>query len=240
MTDVVRPAPEVYRLSMAKLPRAVGRAQRWAALRLVVGATLVTAAITIGVESLHDAIDGALAVDSLALVALPYVMWRAGRRERRHWNAFELSVGAETVRLSAKGAGRVVLRRDEIASLAEGGRGLVVRGSRSDVVIRVPMTVEGYADVRARLAAGRPIACRPDAVSWGAGLLGAGLAAGVLVHLTRSAVMLGLGLVACAGTLAVVGAVEVFSNPLLPRGAKAAVLAAAVVAAALPIFAFIL
>ena len=174
---------------------------------------------------------------SIALVALPYVCWRAGRRVRRRWNAFELSVGAETVRIAAKGAGRVTIRRDEIARLVEGGGGLVVRSSRPGVVICVPMTVEGYADVRARLADGRPIVRRADALWWSVALLAAGLVCGALVLVARAAVMLVLALVACQLTFVGFGATEVYGNPIPSVGAKARVLVVAVVAALLPIVA---
>jgi len=233
MADVGKPAPEVYRLSIEKLPRAVSRAHRLALLGLVVGATALTAALTLVIDSLHDAIDAGLAVGSIALVTSPYFLWRAGRRVRRHWNAFELSIGAETVRAAAKGRGRVSIRRDEIMHLVEDGGGLTVHGPGA--VLRVPLNVEGYGDMRARLAAGRPIARRREGLYWSAGLVAAGLATGGLVLVARSAVMVVLALVACQLTLAGVAAIEIFTNPVLSGAAKARAIVVAVLSVALPI-----
>ena len=157
MTDVGAPAPEVYRLSMEKLPLAVGRARRLALLELLVAATALVAVAELALRGSTAATDAALVVWGLAAVGFPYVLWRAGQRVRRRWNAFELSIGGDTLRCAARGAGRVIMRLDEIASIAEGAGGLVVRSSDPGVVVRIPRTVEGFVDVRARLAARRPI-----------------------------------------------------------------------------------
>jgi hypothetical protein len=235
MMEAGRPAPEVYRQSMQKLPLAQWRARRFAVLSLVLATTAVTAAISWLVEDPHDAIDGALIIGSIGLVAVPYVMWRAGQRVRRHYNAFELSIGADHVRIAAKGSGRVTFRKDEIMSLSEGASGLVVHTSQPGVVVQVPLTVEGYPDVRSRLAGARPIARRPDAILWALGVVSAGFLFAKLALLVHwAAVMLGLAFVLCQLTLAAFGAVEVQSNPLLSPSTKIWAIAVIVVAAFLP------
>ena len=45
---------------------------------------------------------------------VPYAAWTAGGRVRRRWNAFELSIGPQTVRCAARGHGRVTIRFDEL------------------------------------------------------------------------------------------------------------------------------
>jgi hypothetical protein len=181
MTDVGRPSTEVYRQSIEKLPRAVSRARRRAAVHVVLVAALVIALVTRLPAEPGEAVDRALLLATLALFASPYFLWRAGRRVRRYWNAFELSLGAESMRVAAKGAGRVSIRRDEVAEITEGTGGLDVT-SREGTVAQVPTTVEGYGDARARLGEWSPIRWRVDGRRWGAALLGTGGLFGGLLY----------------------------------------------------------
>ena len=173
MTDVGAPAPEVYRLSMEKLPAAVGRARRLTVVEVLVGVTAIVAVIS-AVFHGTGATDASLVVWGLGAVFLPYALWQARLRVRRRWNAFELSIGPTNMRCAARGAGRVTLPLDEIGSITEGASGLVIRSSRSDAVIRIPRTVEGFLDVRARLAGRHAIAARADVLAWCGVLLGTG------------------------------------------------------------------
>jgi len=240
MTDVGAPAPpEVYRLSMEKVPLAVARAWRIAVLQVLVGTTAVLAGFTLALRGSGATIDVGLVLWGFAVVLLPYAAWRAGRRVRRHWNAFELSIGSETLRCAAKGSGRVVIRHAEIAQLVEGAGGLLVRSSRPGVVVRIPKTVEGYVDVRARLAAGRTIATSPDAVLWCLALVGSGLGAAATASLWSRVPCVAAGVLLCQGAAAVVGGAEIRRHPRLSRGGKVRALLVVAAAAALPIVALV-
>src|SRR5450432_1248230 len=160
MADVGAAAPEVFRLSMEKLPLAAGRVRRLAFVEVLAAMTALLAVIEGAFGGSELATDVALTLIILTIVGLPYVYWRAGQRVRRRWNAFELSIGPTNMRCAARGAGRVTIALDAIASITEGSAGLVVRATEPGVVIRVPKFVEGFVDVRARLAARRPIAAR--------------------------------------------------------------------------------
>jgi hypothetical protein len=218
--DAGRPAPEVYRLSMEKLPLAVARARRLAFLQLALATTALVAAVTPFTSSHLSAIEVGLAVELGALVAAPYVLWRVGRRLRRHWNAFELAIGADVIRLAAKGEGRVTIRRDEVAQVAEGATGLLVRSAEPGVVVHVPFTVEGYVDVRARLGALRPITARADARGWCLGVLGAGVVGVAAAPLFPRAPGVGIGLLVCQLALAVFAAFEIARHPALSRAER--------------------
>src|SRR5450432_1535006 len=156
MADVGAAAPEVFRLSMEKLPLAAGRVRRLAFVEVLAAMTALLAVIEGAFGGSELATDVALTLIILTIVGLPYVYWRAGQRVRRRWNAFELSIGPTNMRCAA----RVAIALDAIASITEGSAGLVVRATEPGVVIRVPKFVEGFVDVRARLAARRPIAAR--------------------------------------------------------------------------------
>lgn len=235
MADVGRPAPEVYRLSMAKLPLAVGRAQRFEVLRVFAVATVVTALLTALTSTPSEALDVALVMGAVAILALPYALWRAGRLVRRHWNAFELAVGSGTVRAVAKGEGRVTIPHGDIASISEGVAGLDVRSIQPGVVVRIPRTVEAYADVRARLAAVRPIAVRPEAVAWCGAVVGGGVLAALAMVLPRVPGGVALGLMLCQWAGVVVVAGELRGSPLLAPGTKTVGVGVALGSALLPI-----
>jgi hypothetical protein len=235
MTDVGAPAPEVYRLSMEKVPLAVGRAWRIAVLQVLVGTTAFLAVFTLALRGTGATVDAGLVVWGLAVVLLPYVVWRAGRRVRRYWNAFELSIGGETLRCAAKGSGRVTIRLNEIAELVEGAGGLLVRSSRPGVLVRIPKTVEGYVDVRARLAAGRSIATSPDALLWCVALVGSGLGAAATASLWIRVPCVAAGVLLCQVAAAVVGGAEIRRHPRLSRGGKIRALVVVAAATALPV-----
>jgi hypothetical protein len=235
MMDVGRPAPEVYRSSIEKLPLAVGRARRLTTLEVVVAATAVVAVVTFLAPTPQDALDRALIIAVLALLTLPYALWRAGRRVRRYWNAFELSIGADTIRVAAKGAGRVTIRHDEIVDIVEGAGGLVVLSSRADVVVHVPMSVEGYSDVRARLAGSRVIGARPEGLYWNVVLVAASVVVGTMIFFARRAPVLVSGLILCQAALAIFGVAEVHGAPRLARATKTWALVVAVASVLLPL-----
>jgi hypothetical protein len=235
MADVGAPAPEVYRLSMEKLPLAVGRARRLALLELLVAATALVAVVELALRGSAAATDVALVVWGLAAVGVPYVLWRAKQRVRRRWNAFELSIGGETLRCAARGAGRVIMRLDDIASIAEGAGGLVVRSSARGVVVRIPRTVEGFVDVRARLAARRPIEGGQGALWWCAGLVGTGLLASATAFVWGRSASVAAGVLLCQVTAAVAGALDIRWHPRMPRSKTSAALLAIIVAAVLPV-----
>jgi hypothetical protein len=235
MADVGRASPEVYRLNMAKLPLAVGRAWRVEVFRILVIATVLTALLTAIAETPREALDGALVIMAMVFVGVPYQLWRTARQIRRHWNAFELAVGAETVRIAAKGGGRVTIKHEEIASILEGARGLVVTSVEPGVEVCVPRTVEAYSDVRARLAALRPIAPRPETLGWSAALIVAGLVVTAAAAFPQVPGPLVVGLVLSQIAGAVVVASDVRSNPVLPAPKRALAVLVAIVAAALPV-----
>jgi hypothetical protein len=235
MSDVGRPAPEVYRQSIERLPLAVGRARRLVALEVVAGATVLCVLAFLVTDDAAGGVDAALVVGILALLSLPYFLWRAGRRVRRYWNAFELSIGPETVRVAAKGEGRITIRRDEIASAVEGANELRICSREPGVVVRVPITVEGYVDARARLSAWHPITARPDDLYWCAGLAAAGgLVAAGAVLAPRATVLLA-ALFVCEAAFAAFAVGEIVANPRLEGAAKIRVVVFAVVSVVAPV-----
>jgi hypothetical protein len=236
MTDVGAPAPEVYRLSMEKLPAAVGRARRLTLVQVLAVVTALVTAIS-AVFRGPGGTDASLVVWGLGVVILPYVLWQARVRVRRRWNAFELSIGPTNMRCAARGSGRVTLALDEIGSITEGASGLVVRSSQSDAVIRIPRTVEGFVDVRRRLGGRRPITARADALVWCGALLGAGFLAAATVPVWGRAGCVAAGIVACQAAAAFAAAVEVRWHPRLGPSLKLAAYAALAGAAALPVIA---
>ncbi len=235
MADVGAAPPEVYRLSMEKLPFAVARARRLAVLQTFVAGTTLTALLTRVSRTPAAADDAALIIGTVALVALPYIVWRAGRRLRRHWNAFELAIGGTSVRVAAKGEGRVIIPRAEIAEIVEGVGGLVVRSSQPGVSVRVPRNVEGYVDARRRLDAWHTIAPRRDALAACVASLAVGTLGAATASLWGRAPGLVTGLVLCDLAAAVCVALELSRHPRLGRPARRRAVLVIVVAALLPI-----
>jgi hypothetical protein len=235
MTDVGASAPEVYRLSMEKLPASVGRARRLATLGVLGVVTVLVAPISFAFAGSPAATDVSLVLWGLGVVLLPYVLWRTRLRVRRRWNAFELSIGPTHVRCAARGAGRVTMPLAEIDFIAEGASGLVVRASRSGSVIHVPRTVEGFVDVRARLERRHPIAARADAAVWCGALLAVGLFAAATASVWGRAGCLAAGVLACQAAAAYAAGVELRWHPRLSRARRLAALAVVAVAAALPV-----
>jgi hypothetical protein len=139
------------------------------------------------------------------------------------------------VRIAAKGGGRVTIKHEEIASILEGARGLVVTSVEPGVEVCVPRTVEAYSDVRARLAALRPIAPRPETLGWSAALIVAGLVVTAAAAFPQVPGPLAVGLVLSQIAGAVVVASDVRSNPVLPAPKRALAVLVAIVAAALPV-----
>jgi hypothetical protein len=138
-------------------------------VQLFGAATAVTVVLTVLTAAAHDAADAAMIVGTMTLVALPYVLWRAGRRVRRHWNAFEAAIGPTTVRVAAKGTGRD-RRSSTIRSprSSSGQGGLLVQSVEAGVSVRVPRTIEA---TRTRALASPPCgpsrsAARASLTSW--------------------------------------------------------------------------
>jgi hypothetical protein len=233
--DVGAPAPEVYRLSMEKLPLATGRARRFAFVQALAGVTVFVAALTLALRNSSAAIDAALGVWGLAVIAIPYVSWRAGLRVRRRWNAFELSIGGTNMRCAARGSGRVTMPLDDIASITEGANGLVVRSSLPGVVIRIPTVVEGFLDVRARLAVRRAITIRADALLWCGALLVTGLVGAATAGVWGRSGCVSLGVLSTQAAAAITAGVEIRWHTRLSRARKIPALVAVGVAAVLPV-----
>jgi hypothetical protein len=233
MTDAA-PAPEVYRLSMEKLPRAMARARRLAVVQALLVLTALVAAVELVGWGLPTATDFSLVLWGTGVVLLPVVIWRAGLRVRRRWNAFELSIGPTNMRCAARGSGRITMRLDAVSSVTEGASGLVVRSSEP-AVIHIPITVEGYADVRARLERRYGIGPRADALAWCAALVGSGLAAALAAPVWGRSGCVALGVLACQAAAALVAATEVRWHPRLDRRRKLGAFVVLAVAAALPV-----
>jgi hypothetical protein len=238
MTDVGARAPEVYRLSMEKLPFAQARARRIAVVEVLAGTTALVALLELVGRGAAVATDAALVVWGLAAALLPYFMWSAAKRVRRRANAFELSIGGETLRCAARGAGRVVIRLEDIATITEGMEGLVVRSSAPGVVVRIPRVVEGFVDVRTRLGKHRPIEGTSDALAWPAAAVGTGLLAAATAFLwgRSGCVAAGVLLFQAAAVFAI--ASEIRWHPRLARGAKLTTFAVLAASVAAPVVAF--
>ncbi len=235
MSDVGGPAPELYRLSMEKLPYALARAWRLAVVKVFAAGTVLTAMFTALASTAHDAADAAMIIGTLVLVTLPYVLWRAGRRVRRHWNAFEAAIGPTTIRVAAKGAGRVTIKRQEVADIVEGVGGLVIRSVEPGVIVRIPRMAEAYADARARLANARPIRTKAETLPWTAGVVLAGVAVAAVVSRARVAPGLAIGIVLCQAAVAVFVAGELRINPLVAPASRSLAVAAVIGSAVLAV-----
>jgi hypothetical protein len=231
------PAPEVYRLSMEKLPLAVGRARRIAVVEVLAGITVLVALGSFGLSG-PAATDVSLAIWGFGVVFLPYALWRVRLTVRRRWNAFELSIGPANMRCAARGFGRVTIALDEIASITEGASGLVVRDA-SGSVIRIPRTVEGFVDVRARLERRRPIVARAGAALWAVALAALSLPVAWVVLFSGRRGCLVTALFCCHAAAVWAAAVEVRWHPRLSRRGKLAALAALAFAFVIPALAFV-
>jgi hypothetical protein len=237
MLDAAPPAPEVYRLSMEKLPLAVGRARRITVVEVLAGVTALVALSSFGLSG-TAATDVSLGIWGLGIVFLPYGLWRVRLAVRRRWNAFELSIGPTNMRCAARGFGRVTMALDEITSITEGASGLIVRDA-SGAVIRVPRTVEGFVDVRARLERRRPISARAGAALWGVALAGLSLPVAWVVLFSGRHGCLVTALFCCHAAAVWAVAVEVRWHPRLSRRGKLATLAALAFAFAVPALALV-
>jgi hypothetical protein len=235
MTDVGAPAPEVYRLSMEKLPLAVARARRLALVLTLVVATALVAAISLPLREAPLATDASLALWGLAAVLVPYILWRTRVRVRRRWNAFELSIGPTNMRCAARGSGRVTMRLDAIASVTEGATGLVVRSNEDGAVIHIPRTVEGFIAVRARLERVRGITARADARAWCGALFASGLVAAFTASVWGRDGCVAAGVLACQAAAAYAAGVEIWWHPRLAGARKLGALAVLGAATLLPV-----
>ena len=238
MTDVGARAPEVYRLSMEKLPFAQARARRIAVVQVLAGATALVALLELVGRGAAVATDAALVVWGLTAALLPYFMWSAAKRVRRRANAFELSIGGETLRCAARGSGRVVIRLEDIATITEGMAGLVVRASAPGVIVRIPRIVEGFPDVRARLGKHRPIAGTTDALAWPAAVVGTGLLAAATAFAWGRSGCVAAGVLVFQASAAFAVGSEIRRHPRLARGEKVMTFAVLVASVAAPVLAF--
>jgi hypothetical protein len=101
---------------------------------------------------------GALAVPIGLLLVL--VVWSYRRRVatlRARWAAFELVLEEDALLREVPGMPPMRLAREDVVSVEEHPLGLVVR-DRGERALAVPRELDGYADLRERLAAWSPIA----------------------------------------------------------------------------------
>lgn len=215
--------PEIYRLDAHRLPEAKGRARRRTSVVLAVLTCAATAVVAMDAPTIRAALDAGLGVAAVAAILAPLALWSAGRRVRRSWNAFELAIGPQSLRVAAPRLPRTTVHRADVVRIIERPSGLFVRTARRAVRARVPRDIEAYRDVRARLEGWGPIARRwdPRAIS-SALALGAAVAGGVCLALVAdvpAAVAAGLVFVAAVAILAVVDAAL---RPALGPAAKIA------------------
>jgi hypothetical protein len=100
----------------------------------------------------------ALVVPIAVLVVL--VVWSYRRRMSRfrtRWAAFEIVLGEDAIGREVPGLPSVRIPRGDVASIEELPLGLAVR-DRAGRGLVVPRELDGYDEVRERLAAWRPIA----------------------------------------------------------------------------------
>jgi hypothetical protein len=100
----------------------------------------------------------ALVVPLAVLVVL--VVWSYRRRMSRfraRWAAFEIVLGEDAIAREVPGSPGVRIPRDDVASIEELPLGLAVR-DRAGRGLVVPRELDGYAEVRERLAEWRPLA----------------------------------------------------------------------------------
>jgi hypothetical protein len=206
------PDREVYRLDSRRLPLAKGRARWRLSVKLALAASVAVAALAADAGSLKAALDVTFWVAVVALLLAPFALWSAGRRVRQSWNAFELSMGGDVLAVATPHRRKTTIRRDHIVAIAERRGGLLVQAAGDDGQRRVyiPADVEGYRDLRGRLARWRPIVRRRTAgVPWAAfvlALIAAGGTALTLAVPTPSLAAAGVTLVTALGAAAIIDA----------------------------------
>lgn len=92
------------------------------------------------------------------LLILPFSCWLVWRRQHRALKSYRIVLHGEELVRVLHGFPDVVIRQDEIATIEEkAGQWLVIRTNDPRKVIGVPVTLEGYDELRSLLANVRPI-----------------------------------------------------------------------------------
>jgi hypothetical protein len=143
-----------YRLSAAAWAAEARRVGR-RALALALAAALAVVGAWAAVLRDRGAGPGTLVLPLGALAVLAWLSHRARmRRSRARWEGFRLVLEDGGIRRELPGFPTVAIPRGEVAAVDEGPRGIAVRAR--DRALLVPVQLEGFAEVRAALAAWRP------------------------------------------------------------------------------------
>lgn len=147
--------PERYRFREEVLRDAARRTRRRFATTLVATGAVVTAVWSAALRP-QGAGWGTLAFSLAVLLGAAAVsMRRRMRRLRARWASFEVSLDDVAIVRRVSGFPPLRIARPDVESVGERTDGLVVRG-RGGVALLVPREVEGYARLRAALAAWAP------------------------------------------------------------------------------------
>lgn len=147
--------PERFRFRADVLRAAAGRTRRRMAVTLVATAAVVAAVWATALRPRGGG-WGSLAFALALLLALAALsMRRRMRRLHARWETFEVVLADDAIERTVSGFPRVRIPRADVEAVGERTDGLVVRG-RGGVALLVPRELEGYARLRAALAAWAP------------------------------------------------------------------------------------
>ena len=100
----------------------------------------------------------------LILIAamLVFSVWNAWRQQCKLWKSYQLNVGASAITREQMGLSPITIQRDEIVKIIElPEQGLSICTTDHAQRIDVPITLEGYAELRACLNEWRPLETPP-------------------------------------------------------------------------------
>ncbi|HET8542291.1 MAG TPA: hypothetical protein VFL83_20620 [Anaeromyxobacter sp.] len=146
---------ERFRFREDVLRAAAARTRRRFATTLVATAAVIVAVWSAALRP-QGAGWGTLAFSLALLLALAAVsMGRRMRRLHARWGSFEIALGEDAIGREVSGFAPVRIARADVEAVGERADGLVVRG-RGGVLLLVPREIDGYARLRAAVAAWAP------------------------------------------------------------------------------------
>lgn len=146
-----------YALNPARAARALRQGLRNSVLLYGGAGILVLAAINRGDFS-RSGVVSIVAGSAVMVLLIALLLWASVRAYHRQAATFRLTVDAEQITREVAQAPTVTLRRAEITALEDyPGVGLRVCGTAKSRQIFIPMSLEGYEELRAQLAAAHPL-----------------------------------------------------------------------------------
>jgi peptidoglycan/LPS O-acetylase OafA/YrhL len=155
---------------------------------------------------------------------LVFSIWNAWRQQSKLWRSYQLNVGASAITREQMGLSPITIQRDEIVKIIElPEQGLSICTTDHSQRIDVPITLEGYAELRACLNEWRPLETPPHKMRLPGWLVPAGgvgsIAAFLVIFLSPSkylVIVVGLLML----ILLIPGTFMVWRSKLVDRGTK--------------------